>query len=67
MMGWPKDNSTLIKKLAASDLAGKVSGVKMLGNDKLSFTQTAEGLKIQLPEQTTGKNAFVLKIEGAIV
>jgi alpha-L-fucosidase len=67
MMGWPKDNTTLIKKLAASDLTGKVSEVKLLGNDKLNFQQSAEGLKIQLPEQIPGKNAFVIKIEGAIV
>ncbi|WP_183580393.1 alpha-L-fucosidase [Mucilaginibacter sp. X5P1] len=66
MMGWPKDNSALIKKLAASDLTGKVSEVKLLGNDKLSFEQTAAGLKVKLPEQSPGKNAFVLKIEGAI-
>ena len=66
MMGWPKDNSALIKKLAASDLTGKVSEVKLLGNDKLSFEQTAAGLKVNLPEQAPGKNAFVLKIEGAI-
>lgn len=66
MMGWPKDNSALIKKLAASDLTGKVSEVKLLGNDKLSFEQTATGLKVKLPEQAPGKDAFVLKIEGVI-
>jgi alpha-L-fucosidase len=67
MMGWPKDNGALVKKLASGGIAGKVSGVKLLGNDKLSFHQTTEGLKIQLPEQPPGKNAFVLKIEGAMV
>ncbi|MFI5136708.1 MAG: alpha-L-fucosidase [Sphingobacteriales bacterium] len=66
MMGWPKDNSTLIKKLAASDQIGKVSSVRLLGNDKLSFEQTAEGLKVKLPERSSGKDAFALKIEGVI-
>ncbi len=66
MMGWPKDNSILIKKLAASALTGHVSEVKLLGNDKLSFEQTAAGLKVKLPEQAPGKDAFALKIEGAI-
>lgn len=55
MLGWPSNNNTLIKKLASSDLTGKVSEVKLPGNDKLSFQQSAEGLKIQLPEQMSGK------------
>jgi len=67
MLGWPAGNEALIKKLAAAgDQAGKVSQVSLLGNDKLSFQQTAEGLKVKLPEQAPGKDAFVLKIEGAI-
>lgn len=66
MLGWPEGNTTLIKKLAASDQAGRISQVSLLGNDKLNFEQTASGLKIQLPEQAPGKDAFVFKIEGAI-
>jgi alpha-L-fucosidase len=66
MLGWPEGNEALIKKLAASDQAGKVSQVSLLGNDKLNFQQTAAGLKVQLPQQALGKHAFVLKIEGVI-
>ncbi|MDN5286360.1 MAG: alpha-L-fucosidase [Mucilaginibacter sp.] len=66
MLGWPAGNEALIKKLATGDRTGKVSQVSLLGNDKLSFQQTAEGLKVKLPEQAPGKDAFVLKIEGAI-
>jgi len=67
MLGWPAGDEALIKKLAAvGDQVGKVSQVSLLGNDKLSFQQTAEGLKVKLPEQAPGKDAFVLKIEGAI-
>jgi alpha-L-fucosidase len=67
MLGWPEDKTALVKTLAANDQAGKVSRVSLLGNDGLNFQQTAEGLKVQLPEQPPCKNAFVLKIEGAIV
>jgi alpha-L-fucosidase len=64
--GWPTGNETLIKKLATGDLAGKISRVSLPGNDNLSFEQTSTGLKVKLPEQALGKDAFVLKIEGAI-
>lgn len=67
MLGWPADKVALIKTLAANDKVGKVSQVSLLGNDRLNFQQTPEGLKVQLPEQPPCKEAFVLKIEGAIV
>lgn len=66
MLGWPAGNEALIKKLATGDQAGNISSVSLLGNEKLSFVQTATGLKVKLPEQAPGKDAFVLKIEGAI-
>ena len=66
MLGWPAGNETTIKSLGAGGQAGKISQVSLLGNDKLNFQQTAAGLKIQLPEQAPGKDAFVLKIEGAV-
>lgn len=64
MLGWP-GNEALIKKLAGNE-ASKISKVSLLGNDNLRFEQTARGLKVQMPDKATGKNAFVLKIEGAI-
>jgi alpha-L-fucosidase len=67
MLGWPADKTALVKTLAADDQVGKVSRVSLLGNDSLTFQQTSEGLKVQLPEQPPCKNAFVLKIEGAMV
>ncbi|WP_436484721.1 alpha-L-fucosidase [Chitinophaga sp. ARDCPP14] len=66
MLGWPADKTALVKTLANGQV-GKVSQVSLLGNDRLSFEQTSEGLKVQLPEQPPCKEAFVLKIEGAIV
>jgi alpha-L-fucosidase len=66
MLGWPAGNEALIKKLATGNEAGKVSRVTLLGNNNLSFEQTTAGLKVKFPEQAPGKDAFVLKIEGAI-
>lgn len=66
MLGWPADKNAVIKTLA-KDRAGNVSQVSLLGRDKLSFQQTSEGLKVQLPEQPPCKEAFVFKIEGAII
>lgn len=67
MLGWPANNSISVKALAENNQVGKVSQVSLLGNDRLNFQQTSEGLKVQLPEQAPCKEAFVLKIEGAIV
>lgn len=67
MLGWPAGKVALIKTLAANDQLGKIGRVSLLGNDRLDFQQTSEGLKVQLPEQPPCKEAFVLKIEGAIV
>jgi len=66
LLGWPAGNETLIKKLTTGDDAGKISKVSMLGNGDLTFEQTTAGLKVKLPEQAPGKDAFVLKIEGAV-
>ncbi|PTQ92272.1 alpha-L-fucosidase [Mucilaginibacter yixingensis] len=66
MLGWPTDKIALIKKLSAN--AGKVEAVSLLGyHDNPHFEQTTEGLKIRLPDYAPCKDAFVLKIQGAIV
>lgn len=67
MLGCPANNTVLVKTLAANNRVGQVSQVSLLGNERLNFQQTSEGLKVQLPEQVPCKEAFVLKIEGAIV
>jgi alpha-L-fucosidase len=65
LMGWPENKSALIKTLGTGQ--NKVGSVTLLGAPgKLIFTQSAEGLKVNLPEQAPGKIAYVLKIEGAI-
>ncbi|MBO9729772.1 MAG: alpha-L-fucosidase [Chitinophaga sp.] len=67
MLGWPANNSISVKALATDNQVGKVSQVSLLGSRSVSFEQTSDGLKVQLPEQAPCKEAFVLKIEGAIV
>lgn len=65
LLGWPEERSTLIKSLAGK---GKVTAVRLLGHDKaLAYTQNETGLRVVLPEQAPCKNAYVLKIEGAII
>lgn len=64
LLGWPADGKTLVKSLAGK---GKVTSVKLLGHDQpLVFSQNQQGLEVQLPEKAPGKEAFALKIEGAV-
>jgi alpha-L-fucosidase len=69
-LGWPGEKGFTIKSLASVSpyLAGKkISNISMLGyNDKLTWQQTAEGLKIQTPAQKPADIAAVFKIEGAV-
>ncbi|RFS26749.1 alpha-L-fucosidase [Chitinophaga silvatica] len=67
LLGWPEKNTITVQSLATNNQVGKVSRVSLLGNHHLQFQQTSEGLKVQLPEAAPCKEAFVLKIEGAIV
>lgn len=66
MLGWPNKSETLIRKLATGNGTGRINSVRLLGHDVMSFEQTAAGLKVKLPEQAPGKDAFVFKIEGAV-
>jgi alpha-L-fucosidase len=66
LFGWPAEKTALIKTLKAG-ATGKVEKVNLLGHaQNLEFEQTSSGLKVNLPEQSSGKSAFVLKIEGII-
>ncbi len=67
MLGWPAGKTISVKSLPTNQQAGQVSQVSLLGSGRLDFQQTSEGLKVQLPDQPPCKEAFVLKIEGAIV
>ncbi len=64
LMGWPEDRKAVIRSLAGK---GKVTSVRLLGHEGvLTFNQDANGLSMELPQQAPGKEAFVLKIEGAV-
>lgn len=66
LLAWPADKTAVIKTLNNGNV-GKVEKVSLLGYPRpLAFAQTIDGLNVNLPEQVPGKNAFVLKIEGAI-
>ncbi|MEO6524243.1 MAG: alpha-L-fucosidase [Mucilaginibacter sp.] len=68
MLGWPLGNEAKIKKLALNAGVGRIEKITMLGYaDSLNYKQTIDGLSIQLPQQTPGKEAFVFKVEGAII
>ncbi len=65
LMGWPDNKLAIVKTLGTNQ--NKISNVSLLGTaGRLAFTQTQEGLKVTLPEQASGKIAYVLKIEGAV-
>ncbi|GAB3356149.1 alpha-L-fucosidase [Arachidicoccus ginsenosidivorans] len=68
MLGWPGGQAALIKKLAQGNGVGRIKTVQLLGaNGNCRFEQTAGGLRIDLPEPGELKDAYVFKIEGAIV
>ncbi len=61
LMAWPADGKVVIRSLPAA--AGKVTGVKLLGSaEELVWTQTAEGLAVQLPAQRPCDFAWGLRI-----
>jgi alpha-L-fucosidase len=63
LMAWPADGKVVIRSLGSA--AGAVSGVTLLGSaEKLKWTQTAEGLQVQLPAQRPCDFAWGLRVEG---
>ncbi len=59
---WPGANLAIT---SLGESAGKIEKVTMLGGaGKLEFTQSAAGLKVQLPATAPCKYAYVLKITG---
>ncbi len=60
-LAWPEGRSLLVKSLA-KDKFRKVRSVELLGYGRLKFSQSAEGLRVTLPEQRLNDIAPVLKI-----
>ncbi|HWD38044.1 MAG TPA: alpha-L-fucosidase, partial [Fimbriimonas sp.] len=65
-MGWPTDGRYVIHSLAAGGFGGgSVSGVRLLGSSaKLRWSQTPEGLVVELPTQKPCDYAYCLEIQG---
>jgi alpha-L-fucosidase len=63
VLDWPADGRVLVKSLALA--AGPVATVSLLGHDgKLSWSQTRDGLAVDLPAHRPCKHAFVLHVTG---
>jgi len=65
---WPESRVAKIKSLATSSpqVAGaKVTNISLLGyGGKLTWTQDAQGLSVNLPDTPPSKEAVTLKIHG---
>jgi len=63
-LAWPAGSETVVKSLATGGPDTKpVSAVQLLGSDaKLSFTQSADGLHIQLPAKPADAPAYTFRI-----
>jgi alpha-L-fucosidase len=67
-LGWPDDGKVVIQSLARTDdsSVNKIRHVELLGyQGKLKFTQTAEGLTVELPAQKLSDLTCSLKITGS--
>jgi len=67
-LGWPEENQLTIRALAKTDDASVnvIKRVVLLGyKGKLKFTQTTEGLTVQLPDKKISDLTCSLKITGS--
>ena len=67
-LGWPSANEMLIRSLAKTDDAAQnqVTKVELLGHEgELKFTQTTEGLKVELPGEKLSDITCSLRITGS--
>lgn len=66
-LGWPVENIFVIQSLAKTGDAtqNQIKRVELLGyRGKLKFTQTTEGLTVELPGKKLSKLTCSLKITG---
>jgi alpha-L-fucosidase len=63
VMGWPQDQSVVIRELKAED--GAVQNVELHGHaGKLEWSQSSQGLTVKMPSQRPCDHAVALKIKG---
>lgn len=66
-LGWPEDGSMLIRSLASSPDAtqNQITRVELLGyTGELKFTQTTNGLQVELPPEKLSDLTCTLRITG---
>jgi len=70
ILGWPASGRAVVASLStrSSQLAGRrVADVSLLGyGGKLTWTQTSQGLEVQLPDQPLSQHGIALKIAGVL-
>jgi alpha-L-fucosidase len=70
ILGWPASGRAVVASLStrSSQLAGRrVADVSLLGYaGKLTWTQTSQGLEVQLPDQSLSPHGIALKIAGVL-
>jgi alpha-L-fucosidase len=67
-LGWPAENKITIRSLAKTDDANvnRIRRVELLGyKGKLKFTQSSEGLMVELPDKKISDLTCSLKITGS--
>lgn len=66
VLAWPENGEVVIKSLAEGSplFTSDIKEVYLLGHGSVSFSRTAGGLNVQLPEKPKGGIAPVLRIEG---
>ena len=67
-LGWPEEGKFVIRSLAKTDdaSANQIKRVELLGHKgKLNFTQTAEGLTVELPDEKLSDLTCSLRITGS--
>lgn len=64
-LAWPDDRKIMIKSLSLSSsiYSGKIKKVELLGYGKVNFSQTSQGLTVELPDSQLNDIAPVLKIK----
>ena len=67
-LGWPTENKIVIRSLAATDdaMQNKIKRVELLGHKgKLKFTQTKDGLAVELPADAKADLTCGLRLSGS--
>ena len=63
-LAWPANGQAVVRSLAATLGSEQVASLALLGGDpSLRFEQKADGLHVYLPNSSTGKYAYALRVK----